>query len=93
MTSPISSASVRPFGSPIFTGLLPVVLAVFLGFISISVSLGALPFEVRDHLLFGPVIIGWVIGAQSLATLLTRHQAGTFCDRRGPRAAVFLDFQ
>jgi MFS family permease len=67
-----------------------VVLAVFLGFLAISVPLAALALEVRDHLGFGAVTVGWAIGIQSLATLLTRHQAGTLCDQRGPRAAVLL---
>lgn len=66
------------------------VLAVFLGFLAISVPLAALALEVRDHLGFGAVTVGWAIGIQSLATLLTRHQAGTLCDQRGPRAAVLL---
>lgn len=91
MTSLFSSVSVRPLGTPsAFTGLVPVVLAVFLGFLAISVPLAALALEVRDHLGFGALTVGWVIGAQSLATLLTRHQAGTCCDQRGPRAAVLL---
>lgn len=91
MTSLFSPVSVRPLGTPsAFTGLVPVVLAVFLGFLAISVPLAALALEVRDHLGFGALTVGWVIGAQSLATLLTRHQAGTLCDQRGPRAAVLL---
>ncbi|MFS8980054.1 MFS transporter [Cupriavidus necator] len=91
MTSFLSSVSVRLFGThSAFTGLLPVVLAVFLSFLAVSVPLAALALEVRDHLGFGGLTVGWVIGAQSLATLLTRHQAGTLCDQRGPRAAVLL---
>lgn len=91
MTSNFSSSvSARPFEGSTFTGLVPVVLAVFLGFLAISIPLGALSLEVRDHLGFGSVAVGWTIGVQSLATLLTRHQAGTLCDQRGPRAAVLL---
>jgi MFS family permease len=91
MTSLFSSASVRPLETPsAFKGLAPVVLAVFLGFLAISVPLAALALEVRDHLGFGAATVGWAIGLQSLATLLTRHQAGTLCDQRGPRAAVLL---
>ncbi|RQO61067.1 MFS transporter [Variovorax sp. KBW07] len=91
MTSNFSSSvSARPFEGSTFTGLVPVVLAVFLGFLAISIPLGALSLEVRDHLGFGSVAVGWTIGIQSLATLLTRHQAGTLCDQRGPRAAVLL---
>ncbi|MBD9666278.1 putative MFS family arabinose efflux permease [Variovorax beijingensis] len=91
MTSLFSSASVRPLETrSAFTGLAPVVLAVFLGFLAISVPLAALALQVRDHLGFGTATVGWAIGLQSLATLLTRHQAGTLCDQRGPRAAVLL---
>ena len=91
MTSLFSPASVRPFGTPsAFTGLAPVVLAVFLGFLAISVPLAALALEVRDHLGFGAATVGWAIGLQSLATLLTRHRAGTLCDQRGPRTAVLF---
>lgn len=71
-------------------GLLPIVAAVFLGFLAISVPLAALALQVRDQLGFGPATVGWVIGIQSLATLLTRHQAGTLSDQRGPRSAVLL---
>ena len=66
------------------------VLTVFLGFLAVSVPLAALALEVRDHLGFGSATVGWVVGLQSLATLLTRHQAGTLSDQRGPRAAVQL---
>jgi MFS family permease len=91
MTSLFSPVSVRPLETPsAFTGLAPVVLAVFLGFLAISVPLAALALEVRDHLGFGALTVGWAIGIQSLATLLTRHRAGTLCDQRGPRAAVLL---
>jgi MFS family permease len=92
LSSPVSdSVPVRsPATTSAFGGLAPVVLAVFLGFLAISVPLAALALEVRDHLGFGALTVGWVIGAQSLATLLTRHQAGTLCDQRGPRAAVLL---
>lgn len=79
-----------PSTTSAFAGLAPVVLAVFLGFLAISVPLAALALEVRDHLGFGALTVGWVVGAQALATLLTRHQSGTLCDQRGPRAAVLL---
>lgn len=70
--------------------LLPVVVAVFLGFSAVSVSLAALSLFVRDQLGMGSAVVGWVIGIQSLATLLTRHQAGTLSDQRGPRFAVLV---
>ena len=84
------SVSVRPSEPSVLAGLLPIVAAVFLGFLAISVPLAALALQVRDQLGFGPATVGWVIGIQSLATLLTRHQAGTLSHQRGPRSAVLL---
>ncbi|SON57737.1 major facilitator superfamily transporter [Hartmannibacter diazotrophicus] len=85
-----SSHATNPSGTSAFAGLSPVVLAVFLGFLAVSVPLGALSLEVGGNLGFGTIVVGSVIGLQSLATLLTRHQAGTLCDHRGPRRAVLI---
>ena len=65
------SVSVRPSEPSVLAGLLPIVAAVFLGFLAISVPLAALALQVRDQLGFGPATVGWVIGIQSLATLLS----------------------
>jgi MFS family permease len=88
--APVRLLGAVPASSSLFAGLAPVVLAVFLGFLSISIPLGALALEVGHHLGFGAATVGWAIGLQSLATLLTRHQAGTLSDQRGPRFAVLL---
>lgn len=82
-----STSSYSP--APAFAALFPVVLAVFLAFLAVSIPLGALPLEL-GKLGFGPAIIGSVIGLQSLATLIIRHQAGALCDRRGPRRAALI---
>jgi nitrate/nitrite transporter NarK len=89
MSASSSHASILS-GAYVFAGLTPVVLAVFLGFLAVSVPLGALSLELGDNLGFGAIVVGSVIGLQSLATLLTRHQAGPLCDRRGPRRAVLI---
>lgn len=88
MTSPSLSSTPSRFAT--FTGLAPVVTAVFLGFLAVSLPLAALALQVRDHLGLGPLTVGLTIAAQSLATLLSRHQSGALCDRRGPRLAVVL---
>ncbi len=36
------------------------------------------------------MVVGWVIGLQSLATIVTRHRAGTLSDHDGPKRAVLL---
>ncbi|MFK5595886.1 MFS transporter [Methylobacterium sp. HMF5984] len=70
--------------------LAPVVAAVFLGFLAVGVPLAAIPIAVGERLGYGAATVGAVIGLQSLATLLTRHQSGTLSDRRGARNAVLL---
>lgn len=85
-----SFSTTIPSGTTVFAGLAPVVLAVFLGLLAVSVPLGALSLEIGDRLGFSTFVVGLVIGVQSVATLLTRHQAGTLCDQDGPRKAVLM---
>jgi MFS family permease len=90
MTSHISAIPVHSAPPSALTGLVPAVIAIFLGFLSVSVPLAAMALHVHDHLGFNTAVVGWVIGIQSLATLLSRHQAGALCDRRGPRFATLV---
>lgn len=78
--------------SDVVRQLLPFSLAVFLGFLAIGIPLPALPGQVGHALGFGNVIVGCVVGAQSLATLLTRQFAGRLCDTRGPKLTALLGF-
>jgi len=55
-----------------------------------GLPLAVLPVHVQSTLGFGSFIVGIAIGAQSWATLLTRHAAGKRSDQRGPRAATLL---
>jgi MFS family permease len=73
-----------------FSGLAPLFCIIFLGFLAIGAPLPALSLYVHGTLGFSPTTVGWIIGIQSLATVLTRHRAGALCDRRGPRRAVLL---
>jgi MFS family permease len=68
--------------------LLPFVLIVFIGYLTIGMPLPVIPIQVREVLNYGPLIVGWIIGSQSLATLLTRPYAGLICDTRGPKRSV-----
>lgn len=76
----------------VVTALLPFSLAVFLGFLAIGLPLPVLPLLVHDGFGFGTVTVGFVIGAQSMATLLTRQYAGRLCDRRGTKPTTLLGF-
>ena len=73
-----------------FTGLAPLFFVVFFGFLAIGAPLPTLSIYVHHGLGFSPAIVGWIIGIQSLATVLTRHRAGALCDRQGARRAVLL---
>lgn len=76
----------------VVTALLPFSLAVFLGFLAIGLPLPVLPLLVHDGFGFGTVTVGFVIGAQSMATLLTRQYAGRLCDRRGTKPTTLFGF-
>lgn len=81
---------IQRYESNCFAGIAPVTVAVFLCFLAASMPLAALPLEMGGHLQASPTTIGMVIGLQSLVTVLTRHQAGTLCDQRGPRFAAMV---
>lgn len=70
--------------------LVPLCIAVFLGFSAIGVALGALPRYVHDTLGYGDVVVALAIAAQSLATLATRRAAGRAADTRGGRRTMLV---
>lgn len=69
--------------------LLPFAMIVLLGYLTVGLPLAILPVYVHDYLGFGPMIVGWVMASQSIATLLTRQFSGFMADTRGSRLAVF----
>lgn len=70
--------------------LWPFVSIVLAGFLAIAMPLPVLSLHVHDGLGFSLVTAGWVVGVQSLATILTRQWAGSLIDRRGPKRAVLI---
>ena len=68
----------------------PLVAIVFFGFLAVGIPIAALSLHVHHTLGFDPLVVGLVIGLQSAATVLVRHQAGTVADQAGPRKAVML---
>ena len=75
---------------PAFAAMAPLVAMIFLGFLAIGTPMAALALHLHDALGFSPVLVGLVIGAQSVMTVLTRHMAGTLCDARGPRRSALI---
>ncbi|HEY0525369.1 MAG TPA: MFS transporter [Stellaceae bacterium] len=70
--------------------LLPLVLITFLGYLTVGMPLPVLPIYVHETLGFGTVTVGWIVGIQSIATVLTRQYAGATCDARGSKVSVLL---
>lgn len=88
MTQTIEAAPVRRVTSQ----LLPFTAAIFLGFLAVGIPLPVLPAFAHDTLHFGPVVVGAIVGAQSLVTLLTRQHAGRLSDTRRPKLIGLCGF-
>lgn len=76
----------------VFLKLLPITLAVFIGFLTIGLPLPVLPLQVSDVLGMSTLVVGVVIGAQFVAALLSRAWAGNLADTRGAKRAVVTGF-
>lgn len=90
MSTPPASAPPAPTAWSVFLKLAPVAAIVFCGFAAVGVPLPALPKHVNGALGFGPIVVGWAVGLQSLVTVVTRGLGGTICDARGSKTAVLL---
>ena len=77
-----------PAADRLFLRLAPLCAAMFLGFLTVSLPLPALPLHVTGALGFGTAVAGLTVGVQSLATLLTRAHAGRSVDADGPKATL-----
>jgi MFS family permease len=70
--------------------MLPITLAVFVGFLTIGLPLPLLPLHLHYTLGLSPVVVGLAIGAQFAAALLSRAWAGGLADTRGSKRAMLL---
>ena len=68
--------------------MLPLCGMVFCSYIAIGISLGILPFFLHNNLHCNNLILGIVVGMQSLATLFTRKRAGYIADIKGVKPSV-----
>lgn len=88
--APHASPSHPPPAVNVFLKLLPITLAVFIGFLTIGLPLPVLPLHLHDALGMGTLVVGLVIGTQFAAALLSRAWAGHVADSLGAKRAVVM---
>lgn len=74
--------------TPLLLRLLPMLAAVSAVFLVSGAVLAALPLYLTEQLGFGAGVLGLVAGSQFAAALVSRFWAGSYSDRRGPKAAL-----
>lgn len=92
MSSSATGSAALAGSTPVFLKLLPITLAVFIGFLIIGLPLPVLPLHLHDSLSMSTLVVGIVIGSQFVAALLSRAWAGQFSDSRGAKHAVVTGF-
>lgn len=68
--------------------LYPLVIALFLSYLTISAPLAVIPLYVHDHLQLNNFWVGIAVGTQFVATVLTRPYAGRLSDRVSAKRAT-----
>ncbi len=84
------AASISVAQNRVVLRILPFALIIVCGYLPVGIPLAALPLQVHHELGFGTLVVGIVIGLQSLVTLFTRPLAGILCDRAGAKVAVLI---
>jgi MFS family permease len=79
-----------PVEHNVFLKMLPIALAVFVGFLTVGLPLPVLPLHLHFTLGLSPVIVGVAVGAQFAAALLSRAWAGGFADISGAKRAMMI---
>jgi MFS family permease len=88
--SPPHAPTAAPAVKSVFLTMLPITLAVFVGFLTIGLPLPVLPLHLHYTLGMSPLVVGIAIGAQFAAALLSRAWAGGLADTRGAKRAVVM---
>lgn len=86
--SPSSATSAAEHN--VFVTMLPITLAVFVGFLTIGLPLPVLPLHLHYTLGLSNVLVGVAVGGQFAASLVSRAPAGAFADTRGSKRGMML---
>lgn len=74
-----------------FIPLLPLTLAVFIGFFAMGMALPVVPRHVHDTLGMSTLWVGVVMGSQYITSILVgRGLSGSVTDTRGPRRSMLM---
>lgn len=76
----------------VFLRILPLTIAVFVGFFMVGLPMPVLPLYVDGTLAMGALAVGIVAGVQFAAALLSRPGAGAMADRQGGKRAMAIGF-
>jgi MFS family permease len=87
-----SAPAAVPAAENVFLKMLPITLAVFVGFLTIGLALPVLPLHLRYTMGMSNLVVGIAIGGQFAAALLSRAWAGGLADSRGTKRAVITGF-
>jgi MFS family permease len=90
MTYASSPVPASPVVENTFLKMLPITLAVFVGFVTFGLALPVLPLHLHYTLDMSPVVVGVAIGCQFGAALLSRAWSGALVDTRGGKRAMLL---
>jgi MFS family permease len=76
------------FAPDVFILLLPITLAVFVGFFTFGLPMPVLPVHVHDTLGMSAFVVGLTVGTQFFVALLVRSWTGTMADTRGAKLTM-----
>ncbi|WP_300670529.1 MFS transporter [Soonwooa sp.] len=73
-----------------YQAIIPIIISVFGVYLTIGIAFGVLPTFVQNNLGYDSLIVGLVIGLQSLSTLITRAYSGKITDTKGAKKSNLL---